>query len=106
MRQCRKIAHFYVNWESVSVSRKELKLLWLERVSQARERYVFKTEICKMLMAERAVTFPNILPSYPDGTLALHHALQRESEALHEYMRVLRIYTDLVTFGKMPPTDE
>ncbi len=92
--------------EPVSISRKELKLLWLERVSQARERYVFKTEIYKTLLAERAVTFPNILPSDPDGTLALHRALQRESEALHEYIRVLRICTDFVTVGKMPPTDE
>jgi hypothetical protein len=81
---------------SVSLCRNGLELLWLNRVSQARERYVFKTEICKSLLTEPAETFPNI------RTLALH---QTESEALHEYVRVMKIYLDLVTQGKAPPED-
>ena len=81
---------------SVSICRNELELLWLNRVSQARERYVFKTNICKSLLAEPAETFPNI------PTLALH---QTESEALQEYVRVMKIYLDLVTQGKAPPED-
>jgi len=83
-------------------SRSELELLWSKRVRQARERYVFKIKVCKSLLAERAETFPRIPTSDPDGTLALHKALQRESEALQEYMRVLNIYTRLVTLGKLP----
>jgi hypothetical protein len=86
----------------------ELELVWHKRVSQARERYVFKTKICKSLLAERAEaeTFPGILPSDPDGALALHEALQRKSEALQEYIRVQRIYTNLVNQGKMPPSHD
>lgn len=86
-------------------SRTELESLWRERLSTVRERYAFKTKICESLLAERAETFPRILPPDPDGALALHQALQRQSEALQDYMRILRIFTDLVTDGKMPPED-
>ncbi len=83
----------------------ELELVWHKRVIHARERYVFKTKVCKSLLAERAETFPGILPSDPDGALALHQALQRKSEALQEYIRVQRIYTNLVNQGTAPPAD-
>ncbi|MGA7234856.1 MAG: hypothetical protein WBY44_04210 [Bryobacteraceae bacterium] len=89
----------------MSASRSELERLWRKRVGQAHEQYMFEAKICKALLAERVETFPNILPPDPDGTLALHQAFQRESGALNEYMRVLKIYTDLVIQGKTPPTE-
>lgn len=86
-------------------SQTQLELSWHKRVSQARERYVFKAKLCNLLLAELTETFPKILRSDPDSTLARHQVLQREFEALQEYMRVLRIYTGLVTQGKVPLED-
>ncbi len=85
-------------------SRDELEFLWRKRVSEARERYVSKTNVCKSLLAEGAESFPITAPD-PNGTLALHQALQRESDALQEYMRVLNIFTALVFQGTMPPNE-
>jgi len=44
-----------------------------------------------------------MITSDREGTLALNQALQRESEARREFMRVLKIYTALVTKGTAPP---
>jgi lipopolysaccharide biosynthesis regulator YciM len=82
-------------------SRRELEIMWRERVDQARSRYEYKSVVCKLLLAERVEAFPILSPD-PDGTLALHQALQREFETRGEFRRVLRIYTDLVTRGSVP----
>ena len=41
----------------------------------------------------------------PDGALALHQALRRESEALAEFRRVLRILIELILHGTVPVED-
>jgi hypothetical protein len=43
--------------------------------------------------------------SDPDRALALHQARQLKSEVLKEFMRVLRIYTDLVVHRIVPKED-
>jgi hypothetical protein len=75
--------------------------MWRERVDQARSRYKYKSAVRNLLLAEHVEVFPILSPD-PDRTLALHQTLQRESEALREYVRFLRIYTDLVTRGSVP----
>jgi len=80
--------------------------MWRKRVSQARARYLFKTEICKLLLAQRVNTCPAIRPSDPERTRAYIQILQRESEARREFIRALKIYTALVTKGTLPPSDE
>lgn len=41
----------------------------------------------------------------PDGGYAYRHALGQETAALVEYSRVLRLYTDLILYGKVPSED-
>ena len=40
--------------------------------------------------------------SAPDGSLAVRKARQEESVARDEYMRLLRVVTDLIVHGKIP----
>jgi hypothetical protein len=40
-----------------------------------------------------------------DPTIAIVQARNLESKALAEYMRVLRIFTDLTVHNKLPPED-
>jgi hypothetical protein len=44
-------------------------------------------------------------PKTADLTLAIQGARNIESQALSEYMRVLRVFADLVVHGKLPPED-
>jgi hypothetical protein len=83
-------------------SRSTLEDAWRERVNRARTQYERTAAICAELLAERMLAFPAQPTPDPDGTLTLRHALRRETEALNEYMRVLRIYTDLHVHGVVP----
>jgi hypothetical protein len=56
------------------------------------------------MLAERSVWPINRQPD-PDGRFALHLALQEESEARTEYMRVMRIFTRLIPHGTPPEED-
>jgi len=67
----------------------------------ARSRYEEKTAIRKEMVAERSV-WPIIREPDPDGRYALSVALQEESAARTEFMRVLTIYTELVLHGTPP----
>jgi hypothetical protein len=40
-----------------------------------------------------------------DGNLGLHQAIAAESSARREYIRVLRLFTDLVVHGRIPKDD-
>jgi hypothetical protein len=42
----------------------------------------------------------------PDGGFNVHLAIAAESRARKEYMRVLRVFTDLVVYGKVPDETE
>jgi hypothetical protein len=56
------------------------------------------------MVAERLVS-PISLEPDPDGRFALNLALQEESAARTEYMRLLRIFTELILHA-MPPEEE
>ena len=86
-------------------SRQELQLAWRQRVTRARDRYKKQVAICVEVMAERLLAFPMRPVPDPDGTLKLSQALRRESEALKEYTRVVRIYADLLIHGNVPDED-
>ena len=57
----------------------------------------------KEILAEyRGQVWPINLAPDPDGRFALHQALQEESAARSEYMRLLRIFNDLMREGTLP----
>ena len=43
---------------------------------------------------------------HPDGEFAHQEAIKAETAALSEYTRVLRITSDLIVHGKIPPPEE
>jgi hypothetical protein len=85
--------------------RLELQAAWQQRLKRARSLYAEKVAIRKELLAEhRGRVWPINLEPDPDGRFALHLALQEESEARTEYMRVMRI-TRLIPHGTPPEED-
>ena len=85
-------------------SRRELEAAWYRRLNRARSRYEAKFAIRKEMVGKRSV-WPIDRKPDPDGTFALHLALQEESAAQKEYTRVLRIVTKLILHGT-PPEEE
>ena len=79
-------------------SRRKLEAEWHQRLKCARSRYEGKIAIRKEMLAERS-EWPISLQPDPDGRFALHLALQEESAARTEYMRLLRIFTELILHG-------
>jgi hypothetical protein len=73
-------------------------------IERARAFYQEKAAVRKQMLAERSVWPINRQPD-PDGRFALHLALQEESEARTEYMRVMRIFTRLIPHGTPPEED-
>jgi hypothetical protein len=84
--------------------RREVEAAWLERLKLARSRYEEKVAIRRKMVAERPV-WPINPQSDPDGRFALNQALQEESAARTEYMRLLRIFTALILHGTPPDED-
>ena len=84
--------------------RREVEAAWRERVNRARSRNEEKVAIRRQLVGERPVWPINLAPD-PDGRFALNLALQEESAARTEYMRLLRIFTELILHGT-PPEEE
>ena len=74
-------------------SRLELEKAWHSRVGRAFGQYRKTFECVKETIDEWRVVErgPN-----PDGVLAIQLARREESLALHEYMRGLRLYRELV----------
>ena len=85
-------------------SRRELEAAWYRRLNRARSRYEEKFAIRKEMVGQRSV-WPIDRKPDPDGTFALHLALQEESAARKEYTRVLRILMKLILHGT-PPEEE
>ena len=79
-------------------SRTELELVWQGYVRSARQRYDEQCEEFDRVTTE----FQARLYQSPDGGEAMRLARHRQSLALNEYMRTLRIYTDLVLKGVLP----
>ena len=87
-------------------SRRELQAAWQQRLKRARSLYAEKVAIRKEMLAERrGRVWPINLEPDPDGRFALHLALQEESAARREYIRVLRIFTKLILHGTPPEED-
>ena len=83
-------------------SRRELQAAWQQRLKRARSLYVEKVAILKEMLAERrGRVWPINLEPEPDGRFALHLALQEESAARTEYMRILRIVNELIREGTL-----
>ena len=83
-------------------SRRELQAAWQQRLKRARSLYAEKVAIRKEMLAERrGRVWPINLEPDPDGRFALHLALQEESAARTEYMRILRIANELIREGTL-----
>jgi hypothetical protein len=84
-----------------SPSRRELEAAWQCRVERARAHY---KEESKQLSITIAAHEP-LSELNPDGGFAIRRAIHKESEALREYSRVLKIFTDLVVRQVVPDED-
>jgi hypothetical protein len=79
-------------------SRLELEVQWRSRLTAAEAHYRFAaTQFDKLVTEQRARTLP-----VPDGSYAIRRAMEIQSEALAEYMRVLGIFTELIVSNKIP----
>ena len=80
-------------------SRAELEQVWRTRLTESRNKYdLTVTQFRKILEEQKHLGIPA-----PDGSLAVRNARVQESAARNEYMRVLKIFTDFVVRGKIPP---
>ena len=77
---------------------REIEDPWNERARGAHLQYVQASTAFRTTWDEH---FENHLSD--DSNLALLRGGRRESEALREYMRVLKIFSDPVLSGKTPP---
>ena len=78
-------------------NREELEAIWWERVQTCRQLYEASKLTALRAMEECSCEGPN-----PESEQALHEAHRAESEALEEYMRVLRVFHELVVERKRP----
>ena len=81
---------------SPSPARRDLEEAWRVRSEMARERYEMASRRYRKLLDEK----PRGLIPRHDDPLAL--ARHEESEALAEYMRILRLFTELTLHGRIP----
>ena len=82
-------------------SREEFEKIWAAKVRAAQKRYAEASNEFRKVWAEN---FDAHLAT--DPALAIRQARQAESKALDEYMRVLKVFTDLVLHNKMPADAE
>lgn len=80
--------------------RAQLDDLWRARVRIARANYETAVAVFKQTWAEHYDEHLTADPSY-----AIRQARRVEGAALAEYMRVLRIFSDLVLHGRQPPDE-
>jgi hypothetical protein len=76
----------------------DVEELWRGRLAAAKAGY--ETAVARFRTASEDFR-SNHTPS-PDGGFSVHLAIAAESSARKEYMRVLRMFTDLVLYGKIP----
>jgi len=76
--------------------RRTLEDSWRQRLEEARADYKKATDQYRKLLHDQ----PGGTRHSPNGALAL--ARLAESEALAEYIRALRVFTELTVNGKMP----
>jgi hypothetical protein len=76
----------------------EVEELWRGRLAEAKARYETAVERFRTT----AEDFRTHQTPTPDGGFGVHLAIAAESSARKEYMRVLRVFTDLLLNGKIP----
>ncbi len=79
----------------------QLEALWRSRVREARERYTTAAGRTWAVLEEWE---QSLLPS-PDGAFIVRRSAELEATALSEYVRVLKVFTELVAHGKVPPPE-
>jgi hypothetical protein len=84
----------------MSRSKQKLENIWRERVREARLNY---EKASKDFRATWGAHFESKLET--DPTFAIQHARKVESKALEEYVRALKIFTDLILHNKIPPDE-
>jgi hypothetical protein len=86
---------------SAGLARVELETLWRKRVSHAYMRYQEKAAICEALRAELVSSgFPD-----PAAWLTNVHACRLASDALQDYVQIVRTHVDFVVQGISPNAD-
>jgi DNA-binding CsgD family transcriptional regulator len=78
--------------------RTKLQELWRERLESAADRY----RVASLEFQNAVDVVSKGLSVYPDGSYAVKKARIAESVTRDEHMRVLRIFTDLILYGKVP----
>jgi len=73
----------------------EVRILWHGRLNEARLAY-------ERAVAQTEAALKEGVAAAPDAALARRLALFRESAAREEYVRILKIYADLVVRGISP----
>ena len=82
-------------------SRAAVEELWRKRLQEAEVRHNIADHELNKAMED--LTGGLVLP--PDGSTAVRNARVAKSAALNEWMRVLRVFTDLILYNKVPDGD-
>src|SRR5438045_786883 len=82
-------------------SRAELEKLWRTRLLKCGAKYESAVAEFRKVLEEQK----QLGTSAGGRSLAVRNALLRKSLARKEYIRVLRIFTDLMVLGKIPEED-
>ena len=82
--------------QTLTIARQELEESWRLKLQEAQNRYQVATREYRNVLQEQ----PEWLTPSADGPVV--QTRQAESQALAEYTRVLRVFTDLTVHGKMP----
>ena len=82
----------------MSTTRKDIENLWRERVRDVRLRLDFaRNYLAEIQKDVKAGGIPRA-----DGDFAYRNAIRAEREALAEYRKMLKIFTDLTLHGRFP----
>jgi len=81
----------------MSQSPQDLDRIWRERILAARKRYENAAQAFRAIWGEH---FDGKLTT--DGRFAIQQAGKIESDALAEYIRALKAYTELMLTGRVP----
>lgn len=81
---------------SRNLARRDLEDAWRVRSETARERYEMASRRYRKLLDQKP---EGLIPRYDDPLALARHA---ESEALAEYARILKLFTELTVHGRIP----
>lgn len=87
-----------MNQQGPVVIPQDVEELWRGRLAAAKSGY--ETAVARFRTASE--DFRSHHTPSPDGGFSVHLAIAAESSARKEYMRVLRLFTELVLYGKIP----